>query len=106
MKAKLTEEQIDSVRGVLQILRNKTGATFHDVRTHCGLRGDDISRWPDWVKEAEGYVTEAGAAAMIFEIMESNGTDIVRFDTFGGTICPNCGKDAHGPCDVSIKAKL
>lgn len=69
----LTEEMLDSVRGVLQILRNTHGATYAAVRTHCSMRGDDLSRWPAWIADETGYVTEAGAARMIFEIMERFG---------------------------------
>lgn len=65
-----TEEMADAVRGVLQIIRNKPGASFDDVRRHCELRGDDVGHWPLWVQDAEGYVTELGAALMIYEIME------------------------------------
>lgn len=64
-----TEEMADAVRGVLQILRGKSGATFHDVRKHCQLRGDDMTPWPDWILDTEGYVTERAAATMIYDIM-------------------------------------
>lgn len=64
-------EIADSVRGVLQILRNQTGATFAQVRKHCALRGDDLSRWPEWTRTSEGYVTEADAAAMLYQIMQA-----------------------------------
>lgn len=63
-------EMLDSVRGVLQILRNTTGATFHEVRKHCQLRGDDMTKWPDWIMDAEGYVTEQSAARLLYEIMQ------------------------------------
>lgn len=68
-RLRASEEMTDSVRGVLQILRNKPGATFKDVLRHCELRGDRIADWPEWVLNAEGYVTEQGAAMMIYEIM-------------------------------------
>lgn len=66
-----TEEMADAVRGVLQIIRNKPGATFQDVLDHCEQRGDDTGKWPLWVQDAEGYVTEQGAAMAIYEIMEA-----------------------------------
>jgi hypothetical protein len=66
------EAMHDSVRGVLQVIRNKPGATFKDVRVHCSLRGDDLSKWPLWIADADGYVTEASAARMLYEIMQAN----------------------------------
>ena len=63
------EAMCDSVRGVLQIIRNTPGASFADVREHCELRGDAVEVWPQWIKDAEGYVTEEAAARMIYEIM-------------------------------------
>lgn len=65
------EAQMDSVRGVLQILRGKPGCTFADVRQHCELRGDDLAKWPEWLRTEQGYVTERAAAVMIYEIMRS-----------------------------------
>lgn len=76
MTAPLTAEQVeqreamaDSVRGILQLIRNKPGATFEHVRSFCEARGDEIGRWPQWVQDAQGYVTEQGAALMIYDIM-------------------------------------
>ncbi len=71
-RATATEEMTDSVRGVLQILRNKPGATFKNVRVHCSARGDDLSLWPVWIADSDGYVTEEAAAMMIYEIMAAN----------------------------------
>jgi hypothetical protein len=67
-----TQEMVDAVRGVLQVLRGKPGANFGDVRTHCSLRGDDLSRWPVWIADEEGqsYVNEQAAACMVYEIMQ------------------------------------
>lgn len=65
-----TVEMADAVRGILQILRGKPGATFEDVQDHCEMRGDDTTRWPSWVQDSDGYVTEQGAAMMIYDIME------------------------------------
>jgi hypothetical protein len=64
-----TEEMADAVRGILQVIRNKHGATFPEVLEHCENRGDDTTFWPPWVQDAEGYVTEQGAAMMIYEVM-------------------------------------
>lgn len=66
---KPTEAQADSVRGILQVIRGKTGATFPEVYEHCKLRGDDMSRWPQWARDEAGYVTESGAACLIYEVM-------------------------------------
>ena len=65
-----SDAMLDSVRGVLQVIRNKPGATFKDVRLHCARRGEDISKWPDWANEENGYVTERDAAMLIYEIMQ------------------------------------
>lgn len=70
--ATVTEEMADSVRGVLQMLRGKPGATFKDVRVHCSARGDDLSLWPVWIADCDGYVTEEAAARMIYGIMAAN----------------------------------
>lgn len=64
-----TEAQCDSVRGILQLLRGKTGATFKDVRNHCTLRGDNVNKWPQWAQDAEGYVDEESAARLIYTVM-------------------------------------
>lgn len=66
-----TEEMLDAVRGVLQILRGRPGATFPEVVKHCQMRGDDLSKWPSWIATESGYVTERAAARMIYEIMEA-----------------------------------
>lgn len=82
-----TEEMLDSVRGVLQVLRGKPGATFRDVRVHCGKLGDDIGRWPTWAAVEYGYVTERAAAAMIYEIMQRHRpspSDSQKEDANGG----------------------
>jgi hypothetical protein len=70
----VTMQMADSVRGVLQIIRGKTGATVAEVRDHCRRRGDDLTRWPAWIAAAAGssYVTEQMAATMIFQIMQAN----------------------------------
>jgi hypothetical protein len=72
----VTEAMSDSVRGVLQILRGKPGATFKDVRCHCSNRGDDLSRWPRWIADAEGYVTEEAAATMLWQIMRTHAAPV------------------------------
>lgn len=64
-----SEGMADAVRGVMQVLRGKPGATFMDVRTHCRLRGDDMTHWPAWALSDNGYVTEDAAAKLIYEIM-------------------------------------
>ena len=70
-----SEGMADAVRGILQIIRGKPGATFDEVLAHCEARGDDTGRWPLWVQDAEGYVTEQAAAMMIFEIMDKHRYD-------------------------------
>jgi hypothetical protein len=67
-----TEEMADAVRGVLQILRGKRGATFLDVYEHCRSRGDDVRKWPQWARDAEGYVTETAAACLVYELMRAH----------------------------------
>lgn len=91
-----SDEMLDSVRGVLQVLRNTKGATYKDVRVHCSMRGDDLSRWPVWIADAEGYVTEAGAADMIFGIMEAFGkrSERARSDSGGDIRACDTNKDA------------
>lgn len=66
------EDTCDSVRGILQILRGKPGCTFADVRKHCEMRGDDMEWWPAWIDLQEGYVTEHGAAKMIYDVMSAH----------------------------------
>lgn len=68
-----TEEMADAVRGILQVLRNTRGATYKQVREHCDMRGDDLSHWPAWLSESlDSYVTEQGAAMMIYEVMDAH----------------------------------
>ena len=66
------EDTCDSVRGILQLLRGKPGCTFADVRKHCEMRGDDMEWWPAWIDLQEGYVTEHGAAKMIYDVMSAH----------------------------------
>lgn len=66
-----TEAQAEAVRGILQIIRNRAGATFNKVRAHCIARGDNMDLWPAWARDAEGYVTEEGAAMLIYEVMRA-----------------------------------
>jgi hypothetical protein len=92
----VTMEMADSVRGVLQMLRGKPGATFADVREHCSQRGDDLSRWPAWIAAAKGYVTEQAAATMIFQIMQANAPASAVADVLPP--CENCGKKTEPYC--------
>ena len=62
-------EVVDAPRGFLQVIRNTTGCTFPQALAHCEARGDDISLWPEWALEEQGYVSEAGAALFIYSIM-------------------------------------
>lgn len=66
-----TAEMCDAVRGVLQILRGKGGATFSEVYEHCRNRGDDVRKWPQWARDSEGYVNEMAAACLIYELMRA-----------------------------------
>lgn len=68
-KADPTGDTLGTVRGVLQVIRGQTGATFDDVRRHCGMRGEDMTLWPEWAMTEQGYVTEEGAARLIFDIL-------------------------------------
>lgn len=78
-----TEEMADAVRGILQVIRGKRGATFDDVRRHCDLRGDDMDLWPAWALDAEGHVTEQGAAFLIFEVMQARSRSPASTRTHG-----------------------
>lgn len=64
-----SEEMSDAVRGILQVLRGKSGASFRDLRSHCEARGDDMKLWPAWAMTEQGYVTEGAAASLIYSIM-------------------------------------
>ena len=70
-----SERMADYVRGVIQFIRGKPGATFKEVRQHCEMRGDDLSGWPEWVLSADGYVTEQAGAMMLYELMERARSD-------------------------------
>jgi hypothetical protein len=70
-----SEAMADAVRGFLQLIRANPGTTFKEVRRHCELRGDDLSKWPEWVLSAEGYVTERVGAMALYEIMAIAASD-------------------------------
>lgn len=67
-----SDKACDSVRGVLQMLRNKSGVTYAEIKEHCTMRGDDLSAWPEWADGvAPAYVTEQGAASLLFSMMRA-----------------------------------
>lgn len=68
-----TEDEIDAPRGFLQMIRNRTGCIFAQAREHCVLRSDNMALWPDWARNEQGYVSEAGAALFIYQLMLAAG---------------------------------
>jgi len=71
MKVVPTDEMCDSVRGILQVIRLRPGVTYLQVKEHCIMRGDNLSLWPQWATTEQGYVTESGAASLIFSVMQA-----------------------------------
>lgn len=66
-----TEEMMDAVRGVLQAIRLHPGVTYKQVLQHCNYRGDDLTKWPNIKEFPDQYVTEQGAAWLIYSIMRA-----------------------------------
>lgn len=65
-----TEQMADAVRGVLQLLRGQPGVSFGEIKKHCTARGDALTGWPQWADDnAVCYVTEQGAAQLIYTLM-------------------------------------
>lgn len=67
----LTDEMIDAPRNFLMLY---SGAhrqlTTSEMRKHLERCGDDTSCWPEWARMHDTPITKAGAAILIWEMME------------------------------------
>lgn len=67
--AEPTDAQCDAVRGILQSIRCNPGVTLDKVMEHCKLRGDDLTKWPQWARNSKSYATESACASLIYSVM-------------------------------------